>query len=317
MSAGGNIAIMGEAMLELRHRADRTVELAYGGDTLNTAIYLARMGVKPFYVTAVGSDPYSNRMFWEWEDECVQTPHVLRHPDRHPGLYAIQTDDFGERSFYYWRDQSAARAFFETDGAEQALEFMASADWLYISGITLSIFKSPEQDRLIEIAAAVKSAGGQVVFDPNYRTRNWASDAQARDVIGRFCEYVTLGLPTIDDENQLFGPQSEADHAKRWHDLGVPLIFLKCGPNGVRIFELGQDEVHVQVAEAVHAIDTTGAGDSFNAAVIGALYSGADTLSAARAGNELAGTVIQHRGAIVPKAEMVQGSGNKTFRSKA
>ncbi len=100
--------VVGEAMLELSRDGERW-RMGYGGDTLNTAIHLARSGISTAYLTAVGSDPFSVAMVAEWRSEGLDVSLVLEHPTRHCGLYAIATDAAGERSFTYWRDKAAAR----------------------------------------------------------------------------------------------------------------------------------------------------------------------------------------------------------------
>src|SRR4051812_50110599 len=90
-------------MIELREMADGRFARSYGGDTLNTAIYLARLGVAVDYVTALGDDPWSDEMIAGWAAEGIGTEQVARVPGRVPGLYIIQTDARGERSFLYWR----------------------------------------------------------------------------------------------------------------------------------------------------------------------------------------------------------------------
>jgi 2-dehydro-3-deoxygluconokinase len=296
------VVIIGEAMLELSHPAGGEARLAYGGDTLNTAIYLARLGHTPHYITALGHDPYSQTMLREWERECVQIGQVLRHPTRLPGLYAVQTDHAGERQFYYWRENSAARALFELEGAIHALAFAAGADWLYLSGITLSIFQPSERETLIHLAKRVRDNGGQVVFDPNYRPRGWSSPEEAAEVMSAIAPYVSIALPTIEDENALHGQAKGDVHAQRWQ--GAELVLLKCGPQGAIVYRPNQEPVRVPVRTAVKPVDTTGAGDSFNAAFLASLLRGADPERAAASGNLLAGAVIQHAGAIIPRAAM-------------
>jgi 2-dehydro-3-deoxygluconokinase len=300
------IAVIGEALLELTHSPGTGDKLGFGGDTLNTAIYLARLGNAPHFISALGTDPYSDHLLRQWEKECVQVGHVLRHPSRLPGLYAIQTDHAGERSFYYWRENSAARAFFEMERAGQALAFAREADWLYLSGITLSIFDEAGREALGLVAQAVKARGGNVVFDPNYRPRGWRDAEEAQKAIADIGQHVTLALPTIEDENALYGQVGGAAHAARWAGWNVPQIVLKCGSEGAILYgETGDtDGVRVPVEATIKPIDTTGAGDSFNAAFIGACLDGKDVISAARAGNRLAGSVIQHRGAVIPREAM-------------
>ena len=86
-------------MIELSELSDDRLTRTYGGDTFNTAVYLARLGVKVDYVTALGDDPFSDDMLTGWRREEVGTAHVLRLPGRLPGLYLIRRDARGERTF--------------------------------------------------------------------------------------------------------------------------------------------------------------------------------------------------------------------------
>lgn len=113
--------------------------LGYGGDTLNTAIHLARAGVDTAYLTALGSDPFSDDMKRQWTAEGLDTTLVLTNSARNPGLYAITNDEAGERSFTYWRGESAARGLFACAGIEEALDKATQADLLGFSLITLAI----------------------------------------------------------------------------------------------------------------------------------------------------------------------------------
>lgn len=297
------VVVMGEGLLELSHPSGRGAALGYGGDTLNTSVYLARAGHQPHFVSALGTDPYSDGLIKEWDLECVQTKHVLRHPGRMPGLYAIQTDHTGERSFYYWKAGSAACAFWELDGADEAAAFASEADWLYFSGITLSIWDEACRAKLMEIARSVKARGGEVVFDPNYRPRGWDSPETAQAVIAQFAPVVTIALPTLDDENALYGQQPGRSHADRWLSAGTGRVIMKCGAQGARIYD-GDGHTEVPIPVRVTPVDTTGAGDSFNGGFIAAKLSGADDEAACAAANRLAGAVVQHPGAIIDRAAM-------------
>jgi 2-dehydro-3-deoxygluconokinase len=98
------IACIGECMVELREEADGRLSRAYGGDTLNTAVYLARLGASVDYTTVLGDDPWSDEMIAGWQAEGIGTELVVRLSGRLPGLHVIQTDASGERRFSYWRD---------------------------------------------------------------------------------------------------------------------------------------------------------------------------------------------------------------------
>ena len=107
------VASIGECMIELSEAAGGLMSRSYGGDTLNTAVYLARLGVPVNYLTALGDDPWSEEMLSAWRAEGVGTDLVVRVPGRLPGLHIIKTDSGGQRTFYCWRDSSPARQLFE------------------------------------------------------------------------------------------------------------------------------------------------------------------------------------------------------------
>src|SRR5690606_38163804 len=107
LSSRGVVSI-GECMVESRDRPDR-LSRAFGGDTLNTAVYLARLGGPVGYLTSLGVDPYSAEMLAAWQAEGVICDDVAILPGKLPGLYAIRVDGGGERSFFYWRGAAAAR----------------------------------------------------------------------------------------------------------------------------------------------------------------------------------------------------------------
>jgi 2-dehydro-3-deoxygluconokinase len=296
-----NIVAVGECMLELSGGVAQPARLAFGGDTFNTALYLARFGHAPAYLTALGVDPFSEEMLAQWRVEGVRTDLVLRCPGRLPGLYAIRTAPDGERSFFYWRKDSAARALFASAGCERALATAAQADLLYLSGITLSLYSARERTRLCELAAQVRANGRDVAFDPNYRPAGWASREEACAAIAEFAKSVTIALPSLEDEAALWGDSSTEIAAARWGSWGAREVLVKLGANGALLTTDGA-ESHVPAAASVTAVDTTGAGDSFNAGYLGMRARGKSPAEAARFACKLAAVVVQHPGAIVPRA---------------
>ncbi|MCA8903069.1 MAG: sugar kinase [Hyphomonas sp.] len=291
------IAVFGEVMLELSGSDPGAMRLGFGGDTLNTSIYLARLGHRPDYITALGRDPYSERMIAAFGAEGVETRHILRHPDRMPGLYAIETDAAGERTFSYWRGQSAAKDFFNVAGAGDAMKAAGEADLFYLSGISLSILDDAGRQRLLDTAASVRAAGGKVAFDPNFRPKGWPDPDAARQIYWSLAPLVSYLLATDSDEALLFGEASPGAHIARWLDWGVGEVVLKAGEQGAFL----ADGHRVPAAVPERIVDTTGAGDSFNAAWLDARLRGADPEEAAMAGNRLAARVIGHPGAIMPR----------------
>ena len=206
VSVKPRIVLFGEGMIE--ERADAA--FAWGGDVVNTAVYLARqtahLGVRPELMSAMGADAGSEAIVAAWAAQGVGVDHVLRDPVRTAGRYKISLGPDGQRSFAYDRDRSAARSFFEHAEADGTLDWAVCADILYLTGITLSIFGEAARGRIGELARAVRARGGEVVFDSNYRALGWPSPAAAWAAIEALAPAITLAMPSSDDHAALRGP---------------------------------------------------------------------------------------------------------------
>jgi len=297
------IALIGECMIELQQRADGSLHQSFGGDTLNTAVYLARaLGDRGAvdYVTALGDDSFSDAMSQGWAAENIGLERVQRLPGRLPGLYCIQTDAAGERRFLYWRNEAAVRDCFTTPAAAPILAALPGYDVLYFSGITLAVLGEQGRVKLIETLVEARRRGAQVVFDNNFRPRLWASIDAARAAYRSVLPHVTLALLTVDDEQALFGHQDSDAVFAAYAPLGTPEVVLKRGAEACLIRYEGQSyEVPAQRVERV--VDTTAAGDSFSAAYLASRLLGGSPVDAAEAGHLLASRVIQVPGALIPR----------------
>jgi 2-dehydro-3-deoxygluconokinase len=288
--------LIGEGMLELSQDGDAW-RLGYGGDTLNTAIHLARTGIPTAYLTALGADPFSQRMKRDWGGEGLDTAMVLSDPGRSAGLYAIATDPQGERSFAYWRSDSAARHLFDCDGIGAALDQAVTADLLAFSLISLAILPPEGRERLLLLARKVRARGAIVAFDGNYRPRLWAAPEKARAARDAAIACATIGLPTLEDEAALSGSADAAAVAAHWQGLGCAETVVKLGAQGCLL----PDGTILAPNETLAPVDTSGAGDAFNGGYLAARLRDASPLAAAREGHALAGWTIMRRGAIPPR----------------
>lgn len=294
------VVVIGEVMLEYSGAASNAAGLRYGGDTLNTAIHMARSGCHVAYGTAVGEDPLSNGMVQTWAGEGLDTSLVLRHPSRHPGIYAIHVDGHGERSFLYWRDQSAARDLVKLPGLDQLERAINAAELLYFSHISVAILPAEGREWLIDAASAVQARGGMVAYDSNYRPRLWESSMAARDWSQRAMAVATIGLPTGDDERLMLGSQDhDAAIADRWLAAGCQEVAVKGGAAGCTLASFSQPPMHSPCLP-VTMVDSSGAGDAFNAAYLAAKLTGDAPQRAAAQAHRLAAWVIGRHGALPP-----------------
>lgn len=301
------IACIGECMVELREQPDGSLRRSWGGDTLNTAVYLARLGASVDYVTALGDDPWSDEMLAHWRAEGIGTGLVYQLEGCLPGLYIIRTDTGGERRFSYWRDSAAARRLLDHLDIQALMAF----EVLYVSGITLSIFDDAARGVLLQALADARQRGAQIVFDTNFRPRGWPDRVLARRLYQRMFDAAHIVLASVEDLSLLYGETSgvgvpgEAELLRHAADTE---IVLKLDQPASRVFYAGMER-RIEAATVDGVVDTTAAGDSFAAAYLAARLRGATPEDAARAGHDLAGVVVRHPGAIIPRAAMPRPAG--------
>ncbi len=296
---------VGEVMVELARDKDGRFALAYGGDTFNTAVYLARSGVSAGYATALGDDRYSDGIVALANAEGIASDTMLRVKGRLPGLYLIETDARGERSFHYWRESAPARDLFELPDWSAVAEKLLAAKLIYFSGVTLSIYSNTGIGRFLAVLELARSKGVKVAFDTNYRPRNWRGDlARARTVYGEALKRVDIALPSFDDEAAMWGDASPDAAVARLQAFGIPEIVVKNAANPALVVA-GTTREFVPVARSVTPVDTTAAGDSFSAGYLSARLAGGEPVAAVEAAHALAGEVVQHHGAIVPRTQGV------------
>lgn len=282
---------------------------SFAGDTYNTSIYIARNGVQVSYATLLGDDPYSERMLQAMDAEGIDTAAIEQLPGRCPGLYTIQNSADGERQFSYWRGESPARELFADERRRARLQaHLQQMDYLYLSGITLAIMAPQAREHLLAFLRQFRRDGGRVVFDSNYRPRLWASKDVARDAVDAILQQSDIALLTLEDEQLLWGDRSAGkclDRSARYH-LGE--LVLKRGPEPV-LLQYDGELTALDVPPVRDVVDTTGAGDAFNAGYLAARLKRVEPELAVAAGNRCAAQVIRHRGAIIPGADYLPDGG--------
>ena len=295
------VACIGECMIELKQAAGGLFSRGYGGDTLNTAVYLARLGVASDYITALGDDPLSDEMIAGWASEGVGTRLVMRLPGKLPGIYMIQTDDKGERRFFHWRESAAARSLMDLPETTDILELLASYDVVYLSAITLSIYSDDGRARLFAGIKRAREAGARFAFDTNFRARGWTDLNIARAVYQRTFELADIVLASTEDLLPLY-PGATNENLLARIPGGEVVLKLSEPASIVRTDGVSHQTKAKPISKPV--VDTTAAGDSFAAAYVAARLAAADPVEAADAGHRLAGVVVCHPGAIIPRAAM-------------
>lgn len=282
-------------MLELVSKQGDTLDKGFAGDTYNTAIYLNRCAahVSVSYLTALGDDFLSRELLVRMGEEGINTEYVLRSEDRNLGLYMVKTDAHGERTFTYWRQNSAA-----TQSLNLLKGHKVEADVFYFSAISLAILDNDQKAKLFELIAELKATGCKISFDPNYRPKLWKSNEEAQKWTDAAYAVSDLVFPGGDDHADLYGHMNTEAILEHLAQYEIEEVVVKNGASSVNIFiDNKLDIVPIEPVEKV--VDTTAAGDAFNGGYLAARLTGSSHTDSARYGAKVAGTVIAFPGAII------------------
>ena len=291
------ILAIGECMVEMAPQAQGGYAMGFAGDTFNTAWYLRKnlpADWEVAYLTGVGTDAMSEQMT-NFISGAGITPELLTVPDRTVGLYMISLKD-GERSFSYWRSVAAARKLAQHRAPIDAL---GKGDVAYFSGITVAIVEPEDRQALLDTLSAARARGVTVAFDPNLRPRLWARTDEMRDWIMKAAAVSDIALPSFEDEATVFGDADKAATLARYQNVGVTCVVVKDGPDDVLAQNGSTAPVTVSPVLNPTPVDTTAAGDSFNAAFLAGHLRGEDLSLAITAGCALSHKVVSHKGALV------------------
>lgn len=280
-------------MVEMaREGQENLYRRGFAGDTFNTAIYLARAGLEVSYLTRLGDDPLSDMIVELAGTENINCDLIERCPGQQPGIYLIDNELDGERHFTYWREQSPARELFDY------LPALPDFDAFYFTGITLAVCRSGLEN-LLGLLRELGQGGATVIFDPNYRPHLWQNQEQAREHYQQVLPLCDIILPTLDDERALWGIETIAACRDHYAKPGPRELVIKGADLTAHVFD--ESGEFSQQADEVDAVDTTGAGDAFNAGYLAHRLRGAGIDVAVTAAQKLAALVVQYPGAIAPR----------------
>ena len=298
MSSKSFLAV-GECMIEFARTADsQSWSRNFAGDTFNTAWYfhyLTARHWKTGYFTAVGDDKVSAEMCAFMRDAGIEIRHVRTIAGKSPGLYTIDLEG-AERSFCYWRDDSAARQLARDPAALDAA-FSEAAE-IYFSGITLAILTGADRETLLTALGNARASGKSISFDPNIRPRLWQDADDMCHWLERAAAISTRAFPTFPDEAAFFADTSPEQTAARYRGYGVEEVVVKNGADPCLAVK-GEEQVLVPAEKVDRPVDTTGAGDSFNGGYLAARVNGAPIGQACARAHRLSAEVVSSFGALL------------------
>jgi len=300
------IYLFGECMVELIQSSTDEMHQSFAGDVYNTAVYLKRAfdQIDVGLVTAIGADNMSQRMLDKFAQEQINCDFVFQSENYLPGLYSIETDEQGERSFAYWRNNSAARQVMQFID-ESIVDKLSDGDIFFFSGISIAVVDSNYNAALWKMITELKFKGVKIVFDPNYRAVLWDSPQEAKDQFEFAFSLADIVLPSVDDFSRLYQISSAEEVQRYFESYTLKELIIKNGEKGIDVVVDGTVE-HFKNEPVKKVVDTTSAGDSFNGLYLGSRAVGMNIKKSIELASKSAAYVIQHKGAIVPRDKFLK-----------
>lgn len=237
-------------------------------------------------------------MLIEFEQEQIETELVAEIENKQVGLYMIKTHIDGERNFTYWRGNSAAKQVLTHLSYIQQVELENNTDIFYFSGISLAVLDQNDRTLFWNLLVLLKRRGTKIVFDTNYREKLWLNVTDAKDQYQKAFSFSDVVFPGGEDFSLLYGIDTIDAIAAYLQPYAIEEMVLKNGIEGMLCVSNQQREF-VRVVPVESVIDTTSAGDAFNAGYLAAKLNGKNMTESAAFAASISAFVIQHRGAIV------------------
>ena len=238
------------------------IKLAFGGDALNEAVVLTRLGKKVDLLSKVGKDEAGSRVLSFLKDSGISVDKIIIEDGIDTSVNVVLIDEQGER-YFLTNPAGSQRKLAEDDiypyldSAKDIVSFASIfvSPLLDIPAMTRLFRKIKEKDKIL-IADMTKPKNGERLED-----------------LKELLPYVDYILPNEDEIALLTGVHDPYANAELLVEAGVSCAVIKCGSKGC-IIRTGKEMYHIPAYPVEKCIDTTGAGDSFAAGFLWSLSEG-------------------------------------------
>lgn len=278
------------------------IKINFGGDTYNSAVYFSRLTndkTNTFYSTALGKDNFSKKMISRFKNENIKCDYIRTDGENPPGLYSIEINEKGERSFSYWRDQSPSKYIFLGSKGKKLIKDINNADIFYYTGISAGILDEKQRKDLIKIGSTATICG----FDFNYRSQLHYNKKVSQLLFNEINNRVDIHFVSFDDARELFKIKNPLEIFEIINEKkNLILIRYK---NSI-IFKNKQQEIKTVTVPHGEVVDTTAAGDAFNGSFLAIMNNNKNVPVEENIliSHSVTREVIKHRGAIISKNKM-------------
>jgi len=235
-----------------------------GGAPANVAVALARLGILAAFCGVVGNDPFGMRLRTTLGDNRVDTSRVRLAEGTETSLALVWKDKDGDGHFRFVRLADRLLSFEDVVAAE-----IPNTAGIVVGSVALSV--EPSRSAIARATEIAHEVGVPICFDVNARPTLWRSRDEAISHCTPIARRATLLKLSVDDARFLFGSGTALEAfltARSWTD---GIVVLTDGARGSWFLPVGGDVPQHVPPYDVEAIEPTGAGDAFTAALISRL----------------------------------------------
>ena len=261
------ILVGGEALVDMfvdmRDPGGFRLRAVVGGSPLNLAIGLARLELPTAFLGGISIDYFGTRLVTTLEGEGIDTTHLKRSARPTP-LVLVSPDAHGHPSYAFYANDSAVQ---DVQAADMPNPLASSVTAIAVGSYAIAV--EPVGSALLSLVER-EAARTVVALDCNLRVAMVGSLEPWRQRIERFARCASIIKLSDEDFFSGWGQGAQADEqAARWLRHGAKLVVMTCGARGATAWHrCGRVSVP---AQSVQVVDTVGAGDSFQAAILARL----------------------------------------------
>ena len=300
-----DIAIIGECLIELSANGSladtSTLNKFFGGDTVTTAVAVARLGGNVTYLTKVGNDGFSEFIISSLQKENIDTSLIKTNEEQN-GMYIVSHTLDNKEVLYYKRKTAATKLCIE-DLSEEVIKKLKL---VYSTGVVQSLSAS-SRELVKESFRLAKANDVLTAYDPNY-TSCFMNSSDTKELFEEIIEYTDIIFLSLkNDAVRLYEVESVDKIMNYMWDKGVKIVVIKSHIDNGYYTGYNGDISFTEFYNTQKAIDTTASGDVFNGGFLYALTNGYAPSEAAKFAAVVSGLQTQNYGAIqaIPYRETV------------
>ena len=291
-----SVVIIGECLIELISNGSlaesSTLNKYFGGDTVTTAVAVARMGGNVCYVTKVGNDGFSEFILSSLQKENIDTS-LIKTNDEQNGMYIVANTHNKKELLYYKRKTAATKLNIE-DVPE---DFIKQVKLVYSTGIVQSLSAS-SRELVRESFRIARENEVITAYDPNY-TSCFMSSSDTKELMEEILDYTDIIFLSLKgDAMRLYGVDSVEQIMKRFWDKGVKIVVIKSHIDNGYYTGYKGSITFTEFYNTSKAVDVTASGDVFNGGFLYAITNGYQPQEATKFASVVSGLQTQNYGAI-------------------